>query len=84
MFPWKKQLKYYDSLVGLVKQVDINKYVIGVVKCLGDLFKQHRCEGVPNEWLTSDPIKFRAECYQQPNSKLVCIMHVINVSLISL
>ena len=51
---------------------------------MGDLLKQHRRQGVPNDWITSDPIKFRAECYQQPNSKLVSIVHVINVSLICL
>ena len=79
-----KLLKYYDSLSGCVDQSDINNYVKGVVQCLVDLCKKHRCEGVPNEWLTSDPIVFRAECYQQPNSKLVSIAHVINVSLICL
>ena len=72
MFPWKKkQLKCYDSLVGLVSQGDINKYAIGVVQCMGDLLKQHRRQGVPNDWITSDPIAFRAECYQQPNGKVV-------------
>ena len=80
----KKELKYYDSYDGLVSEADLNKHVFGVVRCMGDLLKQHGLPGVPKDWMTNDVSKFRAECYQQPNGKVVCIIHVINVSLICL
>ena len=81
-FIGKKLIKHYDSSHGCVSQDDANKHAKGVVQWMGDLLKQNSRKGVPNYWITSDPIKFRAECYQQPNGKVFCIMHVINLSLI--